>query len=288
MKILNNKHCYKEDSKFGDLSEFKYTKFLEKYNKDNNKNKIILRLGYTTTLDEVIKTLEKEYEITFNVMKAITDKILNNYNRLIELYRQNWELVNRFRIVERTDLFELLEKKLKIKNNKLNYNLIVQTLGIDIIEVNLDNNEIKFIEVKAFTVINKMYKKLGIEYWSNFNNKTLGFTFSMLCDEVVYAQDIKEDINKNNKKENLIKINEGREKEDFDVETIYNIFDYFIYLEVTIKEVNKFKNNNIYFIISKTNNTFSNFLLIDYNKFEKVKPSIKYFYTKDKEYLEYI
>ena len=295
-KIQDLKSNYQRDYDFGDLAEKNYLTYKENNDKSINISRDVLKnkgynnrdksniknfhLGYTETVRERAKRIRKEFNLNEEeTLNVLTEKIRNNYIKMVKInsksvfFKDKYDL-NILQLIEDKFLDKLINKDLKINKN---YRL--QKRGVDFIERQLINNklELTFIEVKSFKAVNKMYRKCGIEFFSKFteNQKVLGYSFFMLCDKLVYRQDICENINndiKKDKTEKRIMIDMKRKNKDLDIllnfYTIFTEFDNFKFTELLVDYTNKL-GEKFWWHSATTNGGYkSNYININYHYFD--------------------
>lgn len=268
---------YNSDKRFGDISEKRFNNFYDNFLKEKNKEFFFIETEYTETIEQSIKKIYNQIYINYNPLYNITDikeivnrKIEKNIKKLKDIVKDD----NFFNRIYNIDLIKAIEKK--HYNNIDNKTKRTQTMGIDLIVVYMDedNNieDIEFLEVKRFKRKNFMYEKLGVEFFSDYHTKNIGYTFSMICDKVVYAQDVDKGIINTWSKERDERLDEidflRENNKNCDVTTYFNIFDNFKFTKTALKHCNNLK-GGFYVVKAKTDNkNLSNFVLIDYKDFD--------------------
>lgn len=295
-KIQDLKSSYQEDYDYGDLAEKNYLNYKNKQDKTRNiarkfrsekgYNKRDLsviknfHLGYTETVRERAKRIRKQFNLKEEyTLNTLTDKIRKNYIKMVKVNGESTFFKDKYNL----DILEMIKDKFfnKLINQdlKINKNYRLQKAGVDMIERQIINNklELEFIEVKSFKAVPEMYKKCGIEFFSKFteNEKVLGYSFFMLCDRLVYRQDICTNIDKkikNDQKEKRQLIDMKRKNEDLDIlldyYTIFTEFDNFKFTKLLIDYTNNLS-EKFWFHSATTNNGYkSNYINIDYHYFD--------------------
>ena len=285
--IRNKESNYKKDYRFGDLAEKEFLKFY-KYLNRFNQNDEFFHIGYTETIKEVREKIRKtnklgDYEASLLKLK---NKILENYNNILKLTEESIFFKKHYDL-ELKEMYSNKLKKLFIycdETNEIvdvNENYRLQMAGVDFVVLKQDkilyNYEINFIEVKSFKAVRTMYKKLGIEFFSKFtkDEKVVGYTFSMLCDYLVYRQDVDGTID--NRKGGLSNIKTKRDLIDDrrknneihnDLFTNYTVFNNYNFTKQSIEYTNNLE--KVVFHSRTTNGGYkSNYINIDYKYFSE-------------------